>query len=338
MGQSWCSDGQYQCPGCLWPSLALCWGCWPRARTQAQPHSAQRTWQPSNTVTVSTAGWLQPGIGAGYCNNRQDSLSNTCPQVTLTLSPVPLIFPAAHNRGSYWVRPHSNCYATPRVCPPRPPCCLLWLCSYLSCFWSTLNTPSLVWLCGHLIHPWSTSTTPSHPSASCGYLTYPWRMSTTPALLPAVAKWLHTNPRSTHTTPSQLWLCGYLTHPWSTPTTPTSLALPAMATWLSHRSLEYAHHAQPGVAIWLSHPSLEYAHHAHLFASASCGYVAISLIPGVRTPRPARCGYVAISPIPGVRPPRPPLCQLLLCGYLIYPWSTHTTPSQVWPCGYLTYP
>ena len=108
--------------------------------------------------------------------------------------------------------------------------------------------------------------------------------------------------------------------------------------------------------MWLSHPSLEYAHHAHLSASASCGYVAISPIPGVRTPRPARCGYVAISPIPGVRPPRPSLClcQLWLRGYLTYPWSTHTTPSQVWlshpsleyahhahlsaSCGYLTYP
>ena len=102
MRQSWCPDGQYQCPGCLWPSPALCRGCWPQACTQARPQSAQRTWQPSNTVTVSTAGRLQPGIGAGYRNNRQDILSYTCPQVTLTLSPVPLIFPAAHNRGSYW--------------------------------------------------------------------------------------------------------------------------------------------------------------------------------------------------------------------------------------------
>ena len=67
---------------------------------------------------------------------------------------------------------------------------------------------------------------------------------------------------------------------------------------------------------------------------------------------------MAISPIPGVRPPRPPicLCQLWLRGYLTYPCSTHTTPSQVWLshpslkyahhahlsasacCGYLTYP
>ena len=197
------------------------------------------------------------------------------------------------------------------------------------------------------------------------------------ALLPAVATWLLTNPRSMHTTPSQLWLCGYLTHPWSTPTTPTSLPLPAVATWLSHRSLEYAHHAQPGVAMWLSgylthpwstptslplptvatwlsHLSLEYTHHAQPgvamwlshpsmeYANQAhlCGYVAISLIPGVHTPRPARCGHVAISPIPGVRPPRPPLypCQLWPRGYLTYPWSTHTTPSQVWLCGYLTHP
>ena len=336
----------------------------------------------------------------------------------------------------------------PTVRPPRPLCCLLWLCSYLSCFWSTPNTHSQVWLSGYLIHPWSTPITPPpHPSASCRYLTYPWKMPTMHALLPAVATSLLTNPWSTHTTPSQVWLCGYLTHPWSTPTTPTSL--PAVATWLSRLSLEYAHHAQPGVAIWLSHPSLEYAHHAHL--SASCGYVAISFIPGVRTPRPARCGcgyltrpwstpttptslpavatwlsrpsleyahhahlsasascgdvtislipgvrtqrparcgyvaispipevrppcpplrlcqlwlshlfpdhahhahpsvscgyvashqslrtprparcgYVAISPVPGVRPPRPPLCQLWLRGYLAHPWSTPTTPTSL---------
>ena len=108
--------------------------------------------------------------------------------------------------------------------------------------------------------------------------------------------------------------------------------------------------------VWLSHPSLEYA---HLSASASCGYVAISLIPGVRPSQPplcsASCGYVTISPIPGVRPPLC-LCQLRLRDYLTYPWSTHTTPSQVWlshpslkythhahlsasaRCGYLTYP
>ena len=237
---------------------------------------------------------IQPDIGAGYHHNRQDTLSYTCPQVTLTLSPVPSIFPAAANKWSYWVRPYSDCYATmsspPTVRPPRPLCCLLWLFSYLSRFWSTPNTHSQVWLSGYLIHPWSTPTTPSHPSASCGYLTYPWRMPTMHALLPAVTTWLLITPWSTHTTPSQVWLCGYLTHPWSTPTTPTSLPLSAVATWLSHPSLEYAHHAQPGVAI---------------------------------------------SPIPGVRPP---LCQLWLRGYLVYPWSTHTTPSQVWLCGYLTRP
>ena len=316
MRQSWCSDGQYPYPGCLWPSPALCPGCWPRARTQARPHSAQRTRQPSNTVTVSTAGKLQPDIGAGYHHNRQDVLSYTCPQVTLTLCPVPSIFPAADNKWSYWVRPYSDCYATmsspPTVRPPRPLCCLLWLCSYLSCFWSTPNTHSQVWLRGYLIHPWSTPTNPSHPSVSCGYLTYPWRMPTMHALLPAVATWLLINPWSTHTTPSQVWLCGYLTHPWSTPTTPTSLPLPAVATWLSRLSLEYAHHAQPGVIMWLSHPSLEYAHHAYLSASASCGYVAISLIPGVRPPRPPLC-----------------LCQLWLRGYLTHPWSTPTTPTSL---------
>ena len=258
---------------------------------------------------------------------------------------------------------------SPTVRPPRPLCCLLWLCSYLSCFWSMPNTPSQVRLCGYLIHPWSTPTTPSHPSASCGYLTYPWRMPTMHALLPAVATWLLTNPWSRHSTPSQVWLshpsleyahhahlsasascsyvaisfipgvrtprlarCGYLTHPWSTP---TSLPLPAVATWLSRLSLEYVHHAQPGVAMWLSHPSMEYVHHAHL--SASCGYVAISLIHGVHPPRPPLC-----------------LCQLWLshpsleyahhahlsasCGYVtisLIPGVRTPRPAR---CGYLTHP
>ena len=192
------------------------------------------------------------------------------------------------------------------------------------------------------------------------------------ALLPAVATWLLTNPRSMHTTPSQLWLCGYLTHPWSTPTTPASAScgyvaispIPGIRTprparcgyvaispipgirpplclcllWLrGYLTYPWSTHTTPS-QVWLSHPSLEYAHQAHL--CANCGYVAISLIPGVHTPRPARCGHVAISPIPGVRPPRPPLypCQLWPRGYLTYPWSTHTTPSQVWLCGYLTHP
>ena len=119
-------------------------------------------------------------------------------------------------------------------------------------------------------------------SAYFGYLTYPW---------------------SKHTTPSQVWLCGYLTHPWGTPTKPTSVQ--TVATWLSHLSLEYTHHAQSGVAMWLSHLSLEYAHHAHLSTPASCSHVAISLIPGVCTPRPAKCGY------------------------LTHPWITPTTPTSL---------
>ena len=377
MRQSWCSDGQYQCPGCLWPSPALCPGCWPQACTQARPHSAQRTWQPSNTVTVSTAGRLQPGIGAGYRNNWQDILSYTCPQVTLTLSPVPLIFPAAHNRGSYWVRPYSNCYATPEyahyahpvascgyavisavsgvrsthparcgfvdissipgVHPPRPPTPLAAVVTSLIPGECSSCTPFYqLWLRG--FSPIPGVCTP-HP-ASCGYVA----ISPIPGVRPPrpplclCQLWLRgylTDPWNTHTTPSQVWLCGYLAiSPIPGVRPPLCLCL----LWLSHLSLEYAHHAQPGVAMWLSHPSMEYAHQAHL--CANCGYVAISHIPGVHTPRPARCGHVAISPIPGVRPPRPPLypCQLWPCGYLTYPWSTHTTPSQVWLCGYLTHP
>ena len=93
-----------------------------------------------------------------------------------------------------------------------------------------------------------------------GYLTYPGIMPTMPTLLPAVATWFLINPRSTHTTPSQVCL--------------------------SHLSLEYTLHAHPlpAVAMWLSHLSLEHAHHAR--PSISCGYVAISLIPGACPPRP----------------------------------------------------
>ena len=167
-----------------------------------------------------------------------------------------------------------------------------------------------------------------------GYLTYPWRMPTTPALLPAVATWLLTNHWSTHTTHSQVWLCGFLTHPWSTPTTPTSLPLPAVATWLTHQSLEYAHHAQPGVAMWLSHPSLEYAHHAHLSASTSCGYVAISPIPGVHTPRPARCGYLThpwSMPTMPTSLPLPAVATWL--SHLSLDHAHHAHPST--SCGYV---
>ena len=301
MRQSWCSDGQYPCPDCLWPSTALCPGCWPWARTQARPHSAQRTRQPSNTVTVSTAGRLQPDIGAGYHHSRLETLSYTCPQVTLTLSPVPSIFPAADNKWSYWVCPYSDCYATTPPSPSPPP--------------RTPTTPTLLppvaMQLSKLLLEYAQHTQPGVAK----WLSHPPLEYTHHALPPLCQLWLpHLSLKNAHhARPSTS--CGYVA---------------------SHQSLEYAHHAQPGVAMWLSHPSLEYAHHAHL--SASCGYVAISFIPGVRTPRPARCGYVAISPIPGVRPPRPPLCQLWLRGYLVYPWSTHTTPSQVWLCGYLTHP
>ena len=170
--------------------------------------------------------------------------------------------------------------------------------------------------------------------ARCGYVAISPIHGVRPPSPPLCQQWLRgylTYPWSTHTTPSQVWPCGYLTYPWSTPTTPTSLPLPAVATWLSHLSLEYAHHAQPSVAMWLSHPSLEYAHHAHLSASASCGYVAISLIPGSWPPRPpsASCGYVAISLIPGACPPRLPFYPLWLCGFATNPWSTSNAPSHL---------
>ena len=291
MRQSWCSDGQYPCPDCLWPSPALCPGCWPRARTQARPHSAQRTRQPSNTVTVSTAGRLQPDIGAGYHHSRQDTLSYTCPQVTLTLSPClrssRLLIANGHIE-------YALILTVTRPCPLPP----------------------------QYAHH-------AHSAASCGYAVIS-AVSGAQHTQPGVAKWLSHPPLeyTHHALPPlcQLWLLHLSQENAHHARTSTSCGYMA-----SHQSLEYAHHAQPGVAMWLSHPSLEYAHHAHLSASARCGYVAISFIPGVRTPRPARCGYVAISPIPGVHPPRPPLClcQLWLRGYLAYPWSTPTTPTSL---------
>ena len=107
------------------------------------------------------------------------------------------------------------------VRPTRPPCCLLWLCSYLSCLWSTPNTPSQVWLCGYLIHPWSTPTTPTHPSASCRYVATSLIPGECPPRPPFYQLWLRgylTNPWSMHTTSSQVWLCGYVPYPLSTPT------------------------------------------------------------------------------------------------------------------------
>ena len=240
--------------------------------------------------------------------------------------------------------------------------CQLWLRGYLTDPWNTHTTPSQVWLCGYLTHPWSTPTSLPLPTVATwlSHLSLEYAHHAQPGVAispihgvrppspPLCQLWLRgylTYPWSTHTTPSQVWPCGYLTYPWSAPTTPTSLPLPAVATWLSHLSLEYAHHAQPSVAMWLSHPSLEYAHHAHLSASASFGYVAISLIPGscpprqpfyqlwlrgfssipgVRTPHPARCAYLTYS---WSTPSTPTLCQLWLCGYLTYPWSMPTTPT-----------
>ena len=139
---------------------------------------------------------------------------------------------------------------------------------------------------------------------------------------------------STHTTPSHVWLCGYLTRPWSTPTTPTSLPLPAVATWLSHLSLEYAHHAHLSASCGYVAISPIPGVRPSLCLCQLCGYVTISLIPGVRTQRPARCGYVAISPIPEVRPPRPPLClcQLWL-SHLSPDHAHHAHPSA--SCGYV---
>ena len=166
-----------------------------------------------------------------------------------------------------------------------------------------------------------------------GYLTYPGIMPTMPTLLPAVATWFLINPRSTHTTPSQVCL--------------------------SHLFLEYALHAHPlpTVAMWLSHLSLEHAHHA--CPSILCGYVALPPIPGVRPTHLAicqvwLCGYL---PYHLSTPVTPTLCLRRLRSYHIYPWNTPillpaaatqlltwpwntpTTPSQpqVWLlCGLLT--
>ena len=311
-----------------------------------------RPWSTPTTPTSlpAVATWLsRPSLE--YAHHAHLSASASCGDVTISLIP-----------GVRTQRPARCGYVAISPIPEvRPPCPPLRLCQ----LWLSHLFPD------HAHH--------AHPSVSCGYVASHQSLRTPrPARCGYVAISPVPGVRPPRPPLCQLWLRGYLAHPWSTPTTPTSLPLPAVSTWLSHLSLEYAHNAQPGVAMWLSHPSLKYAHHAHLSASASCGYLTYSrimpttptLLPAVATwllinpyahhAQPgvamwlshpsleyahhahlsASCGYVAISPIPGVRPPRPPLClcQLWLRDYLTYPWSTHTTPSQVWLCGYLTHP
>ena len=192
-------------------------------------------------------------------------------------------------------------------------------------------------------------------SASCGYVAI--------SLIPGV------RPPRPPLCPCQPWLRGYLTHPWSTPTTPTSLPLPAVATWLSNLSLEYAHRSAsascgyltyprimpttptllPAAATWLlinpwsmhttpsqvclSHLSLEYAHHTHPLPAVATWLSHLSLEHTQHARSSTSCDYVAMPPIPGVRPTHLAICQVWLCGYLPYPLSTPAAPTLCQPAA-----
>ena len=302
-----------------------------------------RPWSTPTTPTSlpAVATWLsRPSLE--YAHHAHLSASASCGDVTISLIP-----------GVRTQRPARCGYVAISPIPEvRPPCPPLRLCQ----LWLSHLFPD------HAHH--------AHPSVSCGYVASHQSLRTPrPARCGYVAISPVPGVRPPRPPLCQLWLRGYLAHPWSTPTTPTYLPLPAVATWLSHLSLEYAHNAQPGVAIspipevrppcpplclcqlWLSHLSPDHAHHAH--PSASCGYVAShQSLEYVHHAQPG----VPISPVPGVRPPRPPSAS---CGYLTYPWSIPTTPAllpavamppipgvrpthlaicQVWLCGYLPYP
>ena len=321
--------------------------------------------------------------------------------MTFTLSTVPLIFPAAHNRGSYWVRPYSvtRPQSTPTTPTLLPPVAMQLSQLFLECAQHTqpgvalwISHPPLEYT-HHALPPLLQLWLPhlslenahhARPSTSCGYVASHQSQEYAHHTQPVVAMWL-SHPSLEYAHHAHLFAsasCGYVAiSPIPGIRTPRPARCGYLAIspipgvrpplclcllWLSHLSLEYAHHAQPGVAMWLSHPSmeyahqahlcancgyvaislipgihtprqpgvamwlshlsLEYAHHAHLSTPASCGHVAISLIPGVRTPRPAKCGYVAISPIPGIRPPLC-ICQLWLRGYLTYPGSMPIMPT-----------
>ena len=189
----------------------------------------------------------------------------------------------------------------PTVRPPRPLCCLLWLCSYLSCFWSQHTQPGVAkWL--------------SHPP-----LEY-----THHALPPLCQLWSpHLSPENAHHARTST-SCGYMASHQSMEY--AHHAQPGVAMWLSHPSLEYAHHAHLSASASCGYVAISFILGVRTPRPARCGYVAISPIPGVRPPRPplpamatwlSRLSLeyahhvqpgVAISPVPGVRPPRPPLC------------------------------
>ena len=240
-----------------------------------------RPWSMPTTPTSlpAVATWLsRPSLE--YAHHAHLSASASCGDVTISLIP-----------GVRTQRPARCGYVAISPIPEvRPPCPPLHLCQ----LWLSHLFPD------HAHH--------AHPSVSCGYVASHQSLRTPrPARCGYVAISPVPGVRPPRPPLCQLWLRGYLAHPWSTPTTPTSLPLPALATWLSHLSLEYAHNAQPGVAMWLSHPSPKYAHHAHLSASASCGSLTY----------------------PRIMPTTPTLLPAVATWLLINPWSTYTTPSQV---------
>ena len=240
-----------------------------------------RPWSTPTTPTSlpAVATWLsRPSLE--YAHHAHLSASASCGDVTISLIP-----------GVRTQRPARCGYVAISPIPEvRPPCPPLRLCQ----LWLSHLFPD------HAHH--------AHPSVSCGYVaSHQSLLTPRPARCGYVAISPVPGVRPPRPPLCQLWLRGYRAHPWSTPTTPTSLPLPAVATWLSHLSLEYAHNAQPGVAMWLSHPSPKYAHNAHLSASASCGSLTY----------------------PRIMPTTPTLLPAVATWLLINPWSTYTTPSQV---------
>ena len=267
------------------------------------PLPAVATWISHQSLEY--AHHAQPGVAMWlshssleYAHHAHLFVSASCGYVAI--SPIPgVCTPRPARCGYVAISP------IPGVRPPRPPLCLcqLWLRVYLTYPWitPTLLPAVAAWL---LINPCSTHTTPSQVYLSHLSLEYAHHVHP----LPAVAISLIPASRPPHPPFYQLWLrgfssipgvgtprparCAYLTYPWSMLTTPTLCQL-----WLSHLSLDHAHHARPST----------------------------------------RCGYVALPPIPGVRPKHPAICQVWLCGYVPYPLSTPTL-CQWRLRSYLSYP
>ena len=175
------------------------------------------------------------------------------------------------------------------------PLCQLSLRGYLTYPWRMPTTPALLpavatWLShqsleyAHHVQP-GVAMWLSHPSleyahhallsasASCGYVAISLIPGSRPPFYQLWLRGFSSIPGVRTPRPAR---CAYLTYPWSRPTTPTLCQL-----WLSHLSLDHAHHAHPstscgyvalprgggGGATQLSQLSLKYTH-----PIASCDY------------------------------------------------------------------